>query len=180
MLIASCAACFSTVACSSHRSGATAATGPCKAYSACAVLTASDVTAATGAKLDAGVENDVTASPSAGRAEQVMCTYAGKSSDPFVSLQIRCCPCGDNNPGAVVQANAGDTTTVTDVSGIGDSAFWVESSPDAGVPVVDLLIVYIGADLQVVVSVSIPLGQTFPFDPLAAAKQMAARAVSRL
>lgn len=136
--------------------------------------------AATGTKVDAGAENDVNATPSTELAEQVMCTYSGKSTAPFVSLQIRCCPCSDNDPAATADAYAGDTTSVMGVDGVGDSAFWVQTNPDAGVPIVDLLVVYVGADLQVVVSVSLPLGQAFPFDPLAAAKKMAATAVSRL
>jgi hypothetical protein len=154
--------------------------GPCKTYSACAVLTASDVTAATGTKFGAGMENDI-ASPTAASAERVMCNYAtGKTTDPVVTSQVRCCPCGDNRPGSVAEAFGGAGMTVTTVSGVGDSAFWVAPIADAGLPNIDQLIVFVGADLQVVITVSAPMGQTFSFDPLAAAEQMAMVAVSRL
>ena len=179
LFVASGAAVLAMAGCSTHSAGS-AGLRSCKTYSACSLLTASDVTAATATRIDAGAENDVNATPSTERAEQVMCTYTGRSTAPFVSLQIRCCPCNDNDPAATPQAYADDATTVTAVDGVGDSAFWVETSPDAGEPVVDLLVVYLGADLQVIVSVSLPLGESFSFDPLAAAKKMAAVAVSRL
>jgi hypothetical protein len=176
-LAALCIGAFA-VACSGRRGSSS--TGSCKTYSACAVLTESDVRSATGLPVEAGAEDDLNVTPSAQLPEQVMCTYAGKSTDPFVSLRIRCCPCDDNDASSVPQVYAGDATTVTAVSGIGDAAFWVETTADAGLPVVDLLIVYVGADVQLVVSLSLPLGQGFPFDPLSAAKAMAAAARARL
>ena len=155
--------------------------GPCKTYRACAVVTAADVTAATGTTFQPGVENDANASPGASAAASVTCTYAtGKTTDPFVTVLVRCCGCGDNDPAAAQQAFGGGGMTVTFVSGVGDVALWVEMNADAGGPVIDQLIVFVGADLQVIVSVAVPLGQMFSFDPLAAATRIASAALPRL
>ncbi|HXN33615.1 MAG TPA: hypothetical protein VN894_17220 [Polyangiaceae bacterium] len=169
---------IATVACG-ERHGGGAGTGPvCKTYDACTVLTASDAAAATGSKFAPGVETDTTAATGAASAR---CDYdTGKTTDPFVSALVRCCPCGDADPDATAQSYAGDGTTVTTVTGIGDSALWIETSADAGAPLIDQLVVFVGTELEVVVTVSVSLGQVFAFDPLAAAKQMARAALSRL
>jgi hypothetical protein len=155
--------------------------GPCKAYRACTVVTAADVTAATGTTFQPGVENDVSASPGASAASSVTCVYdTGKTTNPFLRVLVRCCGCGDNDPPAAQQAFAGSGMTVTYVSGVGDVALWVETNADAGVPIIDQLIVFVGADLQVIVSIAVPLGQMFSFDPLAAAMRIAGAALPRL
>jgi hypothetical protein len=169
-----------SAACTTQAVGPIPTAPVCRPRAACAVLTASDVTAATGTAFGDGTEA-MSADPSVPTATRALCTYAtGKAGDPVVSVLVRCCACGDNNPGEIAQAFGGDSTTVTDVSGVGDSAFWVATVPDAGLPMIDQLIVFVGADLQVVVTVSVPLGRTFAFDPLAAARKMAAAAVSNL
>jgi hypothetical protein len=127
------------------------------------------------------MENDPTGTVANASAEIATCTYdTGRAADPFVAIRVRCCPCGDNDPDAAPQAYAVAGTTVTAVDGVGESAFWIETSPEAGVLLFDQLVVFVGADLEVVVSLSVPLGQVFTFDPLAAAKRMATAALPRL
>ena len=145
-------------------------------HEACALLTASDVTSATGSKFTAGLETDTDATAGGPSAR---CDYdTGKSTAPFVSATVRCCPCG--NPDAAAQSYAGDATTVTSIAGVGDRALSIETSADAAAPLIDQLVVWVGADIEVTVTVSLSLGQAFTFDPLAAAKAMAEKAVSRL
>jgi hypothetical protein len=91
--------CIATASCNGrHLSGAPGGHG-CKTYNACAILSASDVTAATGSRFDAGMENDPTGTVANASAEIATCTYdTGRAADPFVAILVSCCPCGDNDP----------------------------------------------------------------------------------
>ena len=154
--------------------------GACKTYDACAVVTAADVSAAMGKKFVAGAESNPGATLAAPLAKSAICRYAtDKTTDPFVAVLLRCCPCGDNDPDAAAQSFGGAAMTVTPIAGIGDSAIWVAMNPDAGVPAIDQLIVYVDADFQIVVSIAVPLGEPFAVDPQMAAERIAATALSR-
>jgi hypothetical protein len=141
------------------------------------MVTSAQVSTAFSATFAAGVEDDVNKTPSDSAAELVGCNYQG-ATDMSATVMIRCCPCGDNTPDAV-KAEAAMLSVVTDVSGIGDSAFWQTPITDAGGLVIDAytLNVFVGADFYVTVSIDNPPAGV---DPLDGAKQIAAAVLAGL
>jgi len=177
------------LACSSSTAGAvttagdggttSSGAGSCKTYTACDVLTASDVGGALGGTYAAGKEDDLSPTPSATQAEEVVCVYSAPSTGgAYASINVRCCPCGDNEPAVVRSTAVGTGATVTDVSGVGDTAFWSVLSAK-GLPVTGgTLYVFIGQDLFLTVNVG--AGTSFTGDPMTAAKKLALDAIARL
>jgi hypothetical protein len=112
--------------------------------------------------------------------DAAICNYdTGRAADPVVSILIRCCPCGATDPTSILRAYGGAGMTVTSVGGVGNAAYWVATSSDAGGFVIDQLVVF-GTNVQLVVTISAGLEASFMFDPLAAAEGLARDALSRL
>jgi len=170
------AACSSSSGSGTTPPGGTGA-GSCKVYTVCSIESTAQVGTALGATFGAGTEADTNPTPSDSEAELVACNYAG-ANNYSVSVSVRCCPCGDNEP-STVEAEAKMFSVVSDVSGVGDSAFWQSPITDAGGIVLDYysLNVFVGADFYVIVTVNNPPAGV---DPLAGAKQIATTVLAGL
>jgi hypothetical protein len=155
--------------------GGEGSAGTCKVTPACSLMSADDVSKTLGRTYGAGVENDLNTKPSASAAAVLSCTYSGAGTDPAVSINFRCCPCGDNNP-TTVKAAAG-SAAITDVSGVGDSAFHFAKS--AGALTSHTLFVFVGKNTLVQITITSATAAAPP-DPIAATKTLAAAALARL
>ena len=151
-------------------------TPSCGEYSACSLVSASTVGQAFGVTFSAGTENDVNKTPSASEAEEVQCTFVG-TGGWNVMVIVRCCPCDDNEPQSIEsEAQTLDETT-SNVSGVGDTAFWAAPSGDAGVlSNAYTLYAFVGQSTMVSVNVTTASGATAP---LPGAEQVAESVIER-
>ena len=137
----------------------------CKPYVACNLLSQSDVsTALMGMTVAAGMEDDFTL----GSLVTDGCDFTGMVS---VTLNVSCAPDLTNGPDLYNSMNMAYGSHATPIMGLGQAAFWITGSPDAGNAGQEILVVYYGGHSNFALTID-SLMQT-SLDLQSAATQMA-------
>jgi hypothetical protein len=97
----------------------------CAQYDACQLVTQVEAQMALGDLVGVGMPGMADSAGDDTHAEVKSCTYpAPAAGKPSVTVLARCSPVHDNDPASLRSQAVAAGFTVTDVAGVGDSAFW--------------------------------------------------------
>ncbi|SRR5579883_2146768 len=156
--------------------GGTALSGSCKSYTACSLITASDISQALSFNVGAGSETDISPTASSSSIESVLCSYGGSMGSAGVSLL--CADFAAFSPSAFISVAGDAAASEMPVSGVGDAAYWAAPTPGSKFQI-GTLDVFLGQG-HMQLSITVSTDTTFTTDPLMAAEALARDAISRL